>query len=347
LRVKALGFQYGHGRAIFDESAFRTPGENSVRMRRRKDRREMVMHSRFRFGGLALGLALTGVVAGVVSVTDADAQLASPNAAGAAVGHIHFRVSDVDLHRGFWQSLGAAEVPGGIGGMLEVPGTYLLFTGQAPSGGSQGTSMDHVGFLTRDYAQTKAALEAVNAEIAVDNAETGQIIAGLPEGVRVELQACGTPTEFDECPSLSGPIAFHHFHASTTAGPLDGPGLAQWYIDAFGMELGERRGSPSAVVPGGRIDMLGGFGGGRGGGRGAARGGAPAAAPAAAGPVGTRGRAIDHIGLEVTDLAGTVARLEGMGIQMDSAPRSIGNLTIAFLTDPNGTYIELTQGLGQ
>lgn len=312
--------------------------------------------------GIRRGVIVSGLVLLVVAAGRTDgAQLAAPNAAGTAVGHIHFNVSDVALHQGFWKSLGATEVPGGIGGMLSVRGVYLLFNGRAPSGGSQGTSMDHVGFLLRDYGETKAALEAVNADIAVDNAETGQIIATLPDGVRVELQACGTPTEFDECPSLAGPIAFHHFHASTSGGAMDGATLAQWYVDAFGMELGERRGSPSAVVPGGRIDMLGGFGGGgRGGARGgAARGGAPGGARGGGAPgatrggrapaslVGTQGRAIDHIGLEVTDLAATLSHLEGMGVAIDRGPISVGDLTIAFVTDPNGTYIELTQGLRQ
>jgi len=311
------------------------------------------MHTRFRRCVLAVTVVLLAAAS-----TPAMAQLAEPNAAGTAVGHIHFRVSDVVLHQGFWESLGAVD-NGGIGNMLEVPGTYLLFAEGAPSGGSQGTSMDHVGFLLRDYAETKAALEAVSATIATDNAETGQIIATLPDGVRVELQACGTPTEFDECPSFSDRIAFHHFHASTNGGALDGPALAQWYIDAFGMEIGERRGMPSAVVPGGRIDMLGAFGGGgRGGGRGGRGGGAPGGAPggaargggappaAPAGLAGTQGRAIDHIGFEVADMDATVARLEGMGVEVVNR-RSMGNLTIAFLTDPNGTYIELTEGLDQ
>lgn len=304
------------------------------------------MQTRFRWVFTVLGL----VAAVALSTPEAGAQLAAPNAAGTAIGHIHFSVSDVALHQGFWRSLGAEEVPGGIGGMMSVPGTYLLFVNRMPEGGSQGTSMDHVGFLLRDYGETKAALEAVNAEIAVDNAETGQIIATLPDGVRVELQACGTPTEFDECPTLRGPIAFHHFHASTNGGAMDGATLAQWYVDAFGMELGERRGSPSAVVPGGRIDMLGGFGGGRGGGRG--RGGAPAGArggggaPAPAGLVGTRGHAIDHIGFEVADMDATVAHLESMGVEVVNR-RAVGTLSVGFLTDPNGTYIELTQGLGQ
>ena len=62
---------------------------------------------------------------------------------------------------------------------------------------------------------------------------------------------------------------------------------------------------------------------------------------------GTRRRALDHIGFEVRDLARLIARLEAAGVTLDSLLRTAGNGTtsIAFLTDPWGTYIELTEGL--
>ena len=66
-----------------------------------------------------------------------------------------------------------------------------------------------------------------------------------------------------------------------------------------------------------------------------------------------------HIDLAVKDveahkhfwtaiMGGTlVKKLEAQGIKMDSAPRVVANTKtkIAFLTDPWGTYIELTEGL--
>jgi len=60
-----------------------------------------------------------------------------------------------------------------------------------------------------------------------------------------------------------------------------------------------------------------------------------------------QGTVLDHIGFEVTDLQATIAKLEAAGVTMDSGYREIAvaNLAIAFLTDPWGTYIELTQGL--
>jgi len=63
----------------------------------------------------------------------------------------------------------------------------------------------------------------------------------------------------------------------------------------------------------------------------------------------TKGRVLDHIGFEVTNIEDTVKRLDAAGIKIDGgAIRTSPNaskLHIAFLTDPWGTYIELTQGL--
>ena len=62
--------------------------------------------------------------------------------------------------------------------------------------------------------------------------------------------------------------------------------------------------------------------------------------------VATRGRAIDHIGFEVEDLESFCDMLEARGIVFDVPYREILSieLKIAFLTDPSGVYIELTEG---
>ena len=60
----------------------------------------------------------------------------------------------------------------------------------------------------------------------------------------------------------------------------------------------------------------------------------------------TRGRALDHIGFEVDDLEAFCQKLEAKGIEFDITYRVVDSveLKIAFLTDPSGTYIELTEG---
>jgi hypothetical protein len=63
--------------------------------------------------------------------------------------------------------------------------------------------------------------------------------------------------------------------------------------------------------------------------------------------VGTAGRAVDHVGFEVRNLAEFVKRLESKGLRPSSPLRRDPALNIdtATFTDPWGTVIELTEGL--
>ena len=63
--------------------------------------------------------------------------------------------------------------------------------------------------------------------------------------------------------------------------------------------------------------------------------------------LGTKGRSIDHIGFEVKNLEAFCKKLEADGVKLDVAYRKVpaAGIAIAFLTDPFGTYVELTEGL--
>jgi len=63
--------------------------------------------------------------------------------------------------------------------------------------------------------------------------------------------------------------------------------------------------------------------------------------------VGTSGRAMDHIGFEVKGLEAFLKSLEAQGVKVTTPYRSVPalNLAIAFINDPWGTSIELTEGL--
>ena len=63
--------------------------------------------------------------------------------------------------------------------------------------------------------------------------------------------------------------------------------------------------------------------------------------------VATKGRVIDHIGFEVDNLEAFTKQLQAKGIKLDVPLRELTDtgLKYAFITDPNGTYIELTEGL--
>jgi len=70
-------------------------------------------------------------------------------------------------------------------------------------------------------------------------------------------------------------------------------------------------------------------------------------ASAATAQLPTKGRTIDHIGFDVVNLETLVSSLEAKGAKMEGPIRQVPNtkVKVAFLTDPFGTYIELTEGL--
>jgi catechol 2,3-dioxygenase-like lactoylglutathione lyase family enzyme len=63
--------------------------------------------------------------------------------------------------------------------------------------------------------------------------------------------------------------------------------------------------------------------------------------------VPTAGRALDHIGFEVKDLQAFLTKLDAQGIKPSVTFRRVDALgiNIAFIVDPWGTNIELTEGL--
>src|SRR5688572_3481025 len=69
--------------------------------------------------------------------------------------------------------------------------------------------------------------------------------------------------------------------------------------------------------------------------------------PSTAPTVATQGRALDHIGFEVENLEAFTKKLEAEGIPLTVSYRTVPalDIAIAFIKDPWGTNIELTEGL--
>lgn len=259
---------------------------------------------------VAAGLLLLSL--SVAGLGPAIAQLPAGNAAGVATGHIHLTVPDVEKHREIWLNFGAVPSAQGRLQLLGFPGMYILLTEREPTGPSAGSTVDHVAFAVQDLAAYRIKVLSTGAGIVVDSDELGLILADLPDGVRVEFQ---------QNDSIEHPIEFHHVHLATP----DAESVRDWYVETFGAEVSSRRDMPSALVPGGRVDTM--------------------AAEQATAP--SRGRAIDHIGFEIDDLDAFAERLRAKGVSFDREPTAIEaiGLKIAFITDPIGTYIELTEGL--
>ena len=241
------------------------------------------------------------------------AQLPAPNESGVSTGHHHLMVRDPEAHKKLWIGvLGAEVVTAGNLEMLKLPGIFILVGKAEPSGGSNGSSVNHIGFLMKDYADLKAKLTAANVPMVVDSAADKQMIVTFPDDIRVE---------FNEDASLKVPITHHHIHLQVT----DPEAVRAWYVKTFGATAGSRRNSPAAMMPGGEVDFL--------------------KANQAQAP--TKGRALDHIGFEVKGLEAFCKKLAAEGTTFDVPFRDVPQigLKIAFIIDPVGTRIELTEGL--
>ena len=256
-------------------------------------------------------------VAALVSlVSPADAQLAVPNEAGLTYGHVHLNVTDTELHKRLWvEHFGGEVVQKGPLTAVRLSNFLVALTEREPTGGSQGSVMDHFGFKVRNMAKFLAKWRAAGYD--VDSEFTGaeglpNAYVTMPDGVRVELQ---------EDQGLHVEVAGYHIHFFTA----EYEALLDWYLDVFGLEQRSRgRIETTTNVPGMNMSF------------GDARGEAAA----------TRGRAIDHIGFEFDDLEAFCEQLTARGIEFDVEYREIDSieLKIAFITDPAGTRIELTQG---
>jgi len=248
----------------------------------------------------------------------ARAQLAQPNDAGVAMGHIHLFVKDVDAQKHFWiDTMGGTAVQNGPLPLIQFPGVFIMLRQADTTEPPAGSIVDHFGFAWKNMPARLAKWKADNVQIEQGGNPNQGYVDG-PDGIRVE---------FFGDPSLSVPVQMNHIHFL----PTDIPAMQAWYAKTFGGVPGKRarQSSPGWVdcddLPGVNLSFS---------------LGKTALAP-------TKGRSLDHIGFEVKDLDAFVKKLEAQGIKMDMAIREVPNsrVKIAFFTDPWGTYIELTQGL--
>ena len=252
-------------------------------------------------------------IALVCLVLRASAQLASPSEQGVAMGHIHLNQNDPAAAMAFFTDMIRAQpyTHASLKG-VSVPGAIILFTKAMPSGPSVGTSVNHIGFLVSDMAPYLTRFEKTNYKTSRPTAQGVQLMIDGPDGVRVELT---------EDRSMKDPIRFHHIHFNTP----DPKKMQDWYNAHFGATPSRRARWDSGEVPGANLTYN----------------PAESAEP-------TKGRAIDHIGFEIKGLEAFCKKLSENGIKLDTPYRQISqiNLALAFLTDPWGTRIELTEGLG-
>jgi catechol 2,3-dioxygenase-like lactoylglutathione lyase family enzyme len=246
------------------------------------------------------------------------AQLMPPNSAGVTMGHIHLFVKDVEAQKHFWTAtMGGTVVQNGQLMLIQFPGVYIMLRQAEPTAPPAGSIVDHFGFVMKDLPATMAKWKADGVEIEQATNPNQGYVHG-PDGIRVE---------FFGDPSIAHAVEMNHIHFY----PVDIPAMQAWYAKTFGGVPGKR---PRVATPGWiDCDDLPGV-------NLSFSQGKTALAP-------TKGRSLDHIGFDIKDLDAFVKKLDAQGIKLDEAIRTAPNGTtkVAYLTDPWGTRIELTQNL--
>jgi catechol 2,3-dioxygenase-like lactoylglutathione lyase family enzyme len=229
---------------------------------------------------------------------------------------VHLNVTDIEVHKKLWvEQFDGVVVQKGSLTTVKFPGQLVVFTERAPTGGSQGTVMDHFGFKVRSLAEVLTTWRAAGLEVqseftGAEGFPNAYVLA--PDGIRFELQ---------EDPELPVKAEAYHIHFLTP----DYLELLDWYVDVFSAVRTPRGTIQStANVPGQNLSF----------------------ANSRTQRESTQGRAIDHIGFEVDNLEAFTQMLEARGITFDVPYRVIPSieLAIAFFTDPSGVRIELTEG---
>lgn len=264
------------------------------------------------------------------TVDPASAQLAPPNQTGVSMGHLHYRVRDVETNRKFWVALGGAPIRVGTSEVVKFTHVLVFLSQGESSGVSEGAVVNHIAFRVPSFT----ALEAAGITVQRMAQFPGVANTQTPEGERVELfedAALNLTFTPDDGRHAAGsdrhnrpvgvPIAFHHVHLYVAG--EEHLAAKAWYVRMFGAIPGKRAQYDAADLPGINLN----FGGGR-------------------TSVPMKGRTLEHIGFEVRDLEAFCRRLASMGVTFD-VPFQKGRdgVSIAVLTDPWGTSIELTEGL--
>jgi catechol 2,3-dioxygenase-like lactoylglutathione lyase family enzyme len=261
--------------------------------------------------------------------TWALAQLTAAKDAEVAMGHIHLDVTDIDAHKTFWcDLLGATETHIGDMDVLKLPNLLIFLREQRPTGGTKGSVVDHIGLQIRDIEPVVEKLKSAGVPIVtqseltrhqaegdvayIESQDTYAAFVMGPDKMKVELM---------QNPELEVPIANHHIHFYTP----EVDKMKAWYVEMLGAVPGMRGTMEAADLPGVNLTF--------------SRSERPV--------VGTQGRTIDHIGFEVNNLESFCKKLEEEGVRFRLFYRTIPewDVSLAFVIDDWGTYIELTEGL--
>ena len=282
---------------------------------------------------------MTRLIAGMAFVllvlvsSSASAQLLAAKDGPIVYGHHHLNTANMEAQKRFFvDTLGGSLLKVGTNNLeiVRFPNVLIFFRQQASTGESRGTSVNHIGFSVPDLRVMVGKVKAngfqmiTKTEVPPDREVKDDIALAPPSGgsaIAFALAPDGVKVEIVEVKAQTMPIALHHVHFFGQ----QNQDMRAWYVKTFGAKSRDGAAFLSADLPGVALNF------------------SPSPSPV----VGTQGRAIDHIGFEVKNLQEFVKTLQSQGITIDRpyARNEALGVGLAFIKDPWGTYIELTEGL--
>jgi catechol 2,3-dioxygenase-like lactoylglutathione lyase family enzyme len=259
------------------------------------------------------------VALGFARTHDVGAQLFPSADTGMTMGHVLLNVSDVAAHREFWtKQFDAKPVTVGKLEGVTVPGVVILFRLQPRTGPSEGTTINHMGLKLNKLSDFTARFDQAGLKYdppRVGREKTVQTYVTGPDTFRMELV---------EDSRIPAPVVSHHLHYWLEQ-PLD---VKKFYVQKLLLKPTMRGPYESGDLPGMNLTL------------------APLGSQKVPG-VPMKGRLMDSIGFDVTNLKAYVDKIAANGVTFDvpyGRDPELG-LMSATLSDPWGATIRLTEGL--
>jgi catechol 2,3-dioxygenase-like lactoylglutathione lyase family enzyme len=254
------------------------------------------------------------MLASTLPAGTANAQLAPFNEAGVTMGHWHLASKDAEANKKIFVGMGGKLLEGAAPTVL-FPGVRINLTlgNAAGNGGSQGSVVNHVGFVVNNVQAEVAKWKANGvAVLPGGNGRLDQAYVETPDGLRIEILEDKTQAD---------PVKNEHVHLRLLEADI--PKAQAWYAKTFGGKAYVRNNAPVVDIPGVQIRF----------------------AKDDKAQIPTKGRVLDHFGFDVKDHAAFVKKIEAEGIKLDEPPRknAATGSTITYITDPWGSRIEIVQ----
>lgn len=264
-------------------------------------------------------IVAAAVMAVFARTRNVDAQLFPPVGGGMTMGLVLLNVGDVAAHREFWtKQFDAKPVTVGKLEGVTIPGVVIVFRLQPRTGPSEGTTINHMGLKLNRLADFTARFDKAGLKYdppRVGREKTPQTYVTGPDTFRMELV---------EDPRIPASVVSHHLHYWLEQ-PLE---VKKWYVQKLLLKPTMRGPYESGDVPGMNLTL------------------APLGSQKVPG-VPTKGRLMDSIGFDVSNLKAYVDKITANGVTLDvpyGRDPELG-LMSATLTDPWGATIRLTEGL--